>query len=284
MRPFRPLQWLIGLPAASAAAAVAAPGGFERRAETRLVDHLFIFRALILRELRLKYSDTRVGFVMEFFRPVIVVVFHYFLFVAIGRHMPARIPVELFVLGGFSVWFTFSHTMLATVYDRRRPAGIPGVTAMHARIATALWEFTTNISFCFAAVFLLKLLGWEEPLPDFLASAEVLGLAAAFGLAVGLFFEGLGRLVPMIERMTKTFRWAFYVTTGIYFSESEWHHGIANLVWYNPTLHLVEFQRAALYPGYPVARVTLLYPAAWSFGLLFVALMLNRCLRDLRRE
>jgi capsular polysaccharide transport system permease protein len=246
-----------------------------------IIDHLAVLRALILRDLRIKYYNSRFGFLLEFLRPVIVVVFHYFLFVTIQRHMPARIPVELFVIGGFSTWFTFSHTMLGTVHGRRGPPRIPGVSPMHSRIARTTWEFLANFSFCYLAVSLLRLLGWEEPISNVVLSALVLALAAIMGLGFGLVLDGVARLVPTMETQTKNFRWALYVTTGIYFSASEWHHGMADIVWYNPCLHLVEFQRHALDPGYPIIVVTLLYPMAITLTLLLLGLALHRCTRNL---
>lgn len=242
------------------------------------VDHVFIMRALVLRDLRLQ----KLGLLTDFLRNTIVVIAHYYLFWAINKHMPANIPIEIFVISGFSVWFAFNYSFHGTMTGAKWPAGailIPGVTRMHLRLAKASWAVLSNLLFCFVSIVFLRLYGDEVTIPDIPLTVLIFLLAGAMGFGFGLLLEGLGRLWPIVEPLDKIFTWALYVTCGLYFSLALMPPLLASIFWYNPILHLVEYQRFACDPGYPVALVTLLYPAAWVGGLLFIGLMTNRCMR-----
>jgi len=66
------------------------------------------------------------------------------------------------------------------------------------------------------------------------------------------------------------------MTSGIYFSASRIDGALAPFALYNPALHLLEFQRHALFPGYPIAMVSMVYPSACALVLLFSGLIIDR--------
>jgi capsular polysaccharide transport system permease protein len=243
------------------------------------VDHLFIVRALILRDLRLKYWDNPFGFVMELIRPVAVMVAHYYLFYLMRRPMPGKIPIEVFVIAGFSVWFTFNYTAQGAINGGRWPAGataLPGVTRMHMRLARGGWTLLLNLVFCLTATLPLTLYGDTLPVPDLLLTFAIFSMAGAMGFGFGLFMDQLGHLWPVIKPLEKLLTWVLFVTCALYFSLATTVPMLANVLWYNPLLHLVEYERHAFDPGYPVALVTLTYPAVFSIGLLFAGLLAIR--------
>ena len=111
------------------------------RQSMSIADHIFIIRALLLRDLRLKYFNRPSGFFLEFLRPTLVCVLHYFVFWAMGRPMPANISLEQFVWGGFTIWFVFSQiagALHSPRFSNRHP--FPGVSAMHMRVAASIWR------------------------------------------------------------------------------------------------------------------------------------------------
>jgi ABC-type polysaccharide/polyol phosphate export permease len=52
----------------------------------------------------------------------------------------------------------------------------------------------------------------------------------------------------------------------------------ATYVWYNPLIHLAEYQRHAFDTGYPVFYARLWYPTLVLLGLLFFGLAADRAL------
>jgi capsular polysaccharide transport system permease protein len=252
-----------------------------------LIDHLFILRALILRDLRLKHNHG-IGFLIEFLRPVIVIVAHYYFFLVIKKPMPGNVPLEIYCISGFSVWYAFYYTCYAAMTSETRLTGailIAGVTPMHFRLAKSAWALLFYLSFCFLCVVPLKLYGDDVSFPDVPLTVLVFLLAGAMGFGFGVLLEGLSRVWPVTKSLKNIFLWALFITCGIYFSISQTLQPIlAEIFWYNPILHLVEYQRHAFDRGYPIVMVTLLYPAGVAGVLMFIGLMTNRCTRQLARD
>src|ERR1700744_3996978 len=122
----------------------------------RTVDHLFILRAIVLRDLTLKHQKAgKLGLLTEFIMPTMIILLPYYVFLLLQRYMPAGIPVELYVLGGFTVWFTFRNC--ASKRTRPHEAGLgvilmPGISQMHFLLASAAWECAAMIFMLFAGL------------------------------------------------------------------------------------------------------------------------------------
>jgi capsular polysaccharide transport system permease protein len=260
------------------AAAAVSVAPFE--AQTDLFDHVFQIRALILRELRLHHRGTRLGFLLEYVRPALVMTLHYVIFTAINKYMPAKIPVELFIIGSFTTWYACAHVIRATMGGKKHTADIQGVTEIHLAIAKTVWEFFSMFSFCIFCVAVLALIGWPEPVPEIPATVVNFALAVCLGLGIGLILQALGRVFPSMDMLKKPVLWILFITSGHYFSISGGRHGLWMYMWFNPCLHLAELQRHAFDPGYPTQLVTVWYPAVTAAGLIITGLMLNKWTRQ----
>ncbi len=241
-----------------------------------LVDHLLIVRALILRDIRLHHRNSVFGVLIELVRPAVVVFVHYWLFVLLHKPMPAEIPIEIFVLAGFTVWFAFNATWLGASTGGRWPAGatsLPGVTELHLRVAKATWGLLLNLVFCLLAVVPLSLIDRRLPLPSVPETCAVFAIAGVSGFGLGLILERLGRLFSFVKTIEKLLTWAIFVTSGLYFSIETTPPQVAYYFLWNPMLHLVEFERSAFDPGYPVALLDLRYPACVMVFLLITGLL-----------
>ena len=245
-----------------------------------LIDHIFIIRTLLLRDLRLKYLSHPAGIFLEFLRPTLVCGLHYFVFWATGRVFAASIPLEQFIWGGFMIWFIFS-TVTAMLHSGRVSMKLPfpGVSAMHVRIAVCIWPVIIFTCFTYISVALMKIFGDNIDFPNIPLSAVLILLTAAIGFGWGLLIEGLGRMVPLIEPVTHFIPWLLFLSSGIYFSTANLPPQILIVDLYNPMLHLLEFERYAFDPGYPVFLVNLTYPAICAAVLLLLGLALNRHIR-----
>jgi capsular polysaccharide transport system permease protein len=245
-----------------------------------LVDHIFIIRALLLRDLRLKYLSQPAGIFLEFLRPTLVCVLHYVVFLATGRPMAANIRLEQFIWGGFTIWLIFS-TIAAMLHSARvgmKPP-FPGATTMHMRMALAIWPVIVFTSFTYISVGLMIVFGDGIKFPDIPLTALLIFLTLAIAFGWGLLIEGIGRLVPLIAPITHFIPWLLFLSSGIYFSTATIPPQILAVDLFNPVLHLVEFERYAFDPGYPVYMVNLTYPALCAAILPLLGLALNRHIR-----
>ena len=249
------------------------------RRRPRLADHVMILHALVLRDLRAHHRGNALGVLVELVRPAVVVFVHYWLFFWLEKPMPGRIPIEVYVLAGFSVWFTFQATWAGASTGGRWPAGAtawPGVTDLHLRLAKAGWGLMLNLAFCLLALAPLAVIGIEDPAPSVPETCLVFAMAGGSGFGFGLVLEGFGRRLAFVKTVEKLATWALFVTSGLYFSLATTPAIVARWYWYNPLLHLIEHQRHAFDAGYPVAMLDLRYPAVVTVALLVTGLLVYR--------
>lgn len=247
------------------------------------LDDVFVIRALILRNLQLKYHGNRFGLLQELIRPVTVILAHWVLFTVLRKPMPGEIPVAAFVLAGFSVWFAFNYTVQGAAGGAKWPGGatvLPGVTAMHLRLARAAWPLLVNLVFCLVALLPFEVFGADLPLPDLPQTALVFLVAGAMGVGFGLLTERLGTVWSIVRPLEKLTVWALFVTCGLYFVVERVPPVLAAVFLYNPLLHLVELERHAFDPGYPTMMIEPAYPVCVAAVLLVLGLAACRSIRD----
>lgn len=269
----------------SLASALSGSVGLDRFSRLGLVDHLFILRALILRNIRFKYRDNAFGVVMQYFRISSVIVAHYFLFWVRSKPLPGHIPLECFVIAAFSNWYAFKDTFKATEGGWKFGATVvPGISQMHMRLAKAAWAFISTLFFSLIAAVVLNAFGDNVNYPDLGLTTLIIAISSALGFGFGLVVEALEDKWPMVEPVSHLLLWILFVTSGIYWSLAQTPPVVAAVFWWNPILNLTEYNRHSFEAGYPVALVSLLYPAVCAAGLWLIGLSLNRWLRARDRE
>lgn len=242
-------------------------------------DDALIMRMIILRDLRGKYRNNPLGLILEFLKPVILCTAHYFYFAFAGRNVPDDVYL-VFVLGGFSTWLCFTTAYSAVEHGVKTGGAtrIPGITAMHVGLAKCFWAFLLFLLFTYIVAVPARLLGAPISVPDLPLSVCTFGLTAALGFAFGLVTKALGTVMPPLRPFLKMFRWALFITSGIYNSLSTVSPVEEGIVVYNPLIHLSEYQRHSLDPGYPLFHASLAYPCLVLVILLFFGLSAERAL------
>lgn len=241
---------------------------------------VLVIRALILRNLRTQYADNPFGVLVEFLRPVVICLAHYFYFTLTRRPVPGH-QYAIFTIGGFAIYFTFVAAYSGTFEGARWPNGVtqmPGVTRMHLRAAKTVWAFLLYVMFAIGVIVPLLLIGQDVAYPNLLLTLETFAMAAGLGFGFGLVSNSIGVVVPALIPFIKVMQWAVFITSGVYDSLVTMPYIMAQVVWYNPLIHLAEFQRHAYYPCYPIYLVSLTYPLLWTAGLTLTGLLMNRAL------
>lgn len=249
------------------------------RRRPRITDHLLILYAVVLRDLRVHHRGNLFGVLAELVRPAVVVFVHYWLFLWLKKPMPGQIPVAVYVLAGFATWFAFQSAWSGASNGGKWPAGAtawPGITDLHLRLAKAGWGLMLHLAFCLLALLPIAVSGVDLPAPDVPETCLIFAMAGVSGFGLGLTLEGLGRRVAFVKTVEKLLTWALFITSGLYFSIATTPALVARWYWYDPLLHLIEHERHAFDPGYPVALLDLRYPAVFTVGLLVTGLLVYR--------
>ena len=254
---------------------VVAPALRPRHRPPSLLDHLVIIRACMLRGLSIRHAGNPFWLPLELARPTCVVVAHWVMFAVLHKPMPGQIPIPLFVLAGFSVWFAFNYAAMGAANGANNPVGAlawPGVTSMHLRLSRALWPLLVNLTFCLLATVPFRIVRPDLPVPALPLTCLVFAVAGLGGIGYGLLAERLGSIVPAFGIVEKLLSWLLFITCGLYFVVYHTTPLLAGFLVYNPLLHLIDFERHAFDPGYPVALVDLRYPIVVAGGVLALGL------------
>jgi capsular polysaccharide transport system permease protein len=139
-----------------------------------------------------------------------------------------------------------------------------------------------NVLLCFGGVAVAEVFMRNIPLPNVVASIPALAVASVLGFGYGLFFGVLGRRWWVVQDLRIMLMLLLFMTSGLY-SISPSKMSLLN-EWYNPMYHIIQTQRHALYPSFPLWQVTLLYPISWALGMVFLGLLLNRLAEDMAEE
>ncbi len=244
------------------------------------VDFMLIIRALILRNVIVRHGENPLGILVEFLRPSVLCLAHYFYFTYTRRAVPGH-QYAIFTLGGFSIYFAFVAAFNATFEGGRWPNGatlLAGVTRMHLRMAGVAWSFVIHIIFAFAVIVPLLLLHQDVAFPNLPLTLADFAMAVGLGFGYGLVMSSFGIMFPALVPFLKVTQWAVFITSGVYDSLVTMPRILAQYIWFNPLIHLAEFQRYAYYPGYPTYLVSLTYPLLWAIGLILTGLLMNRAL------
>ncbi len=239
------------------------------------LDHLAIIRACMLRGLAVRHAGNPFWLPLELARPTCVVVAHWVLFAVLHRPMPGEIPIPLFVLAGFSVWFAFNYAAMGAANGASGAAGAlawPGVTSMHLRLSRALWPLLVNLGFCLLATVPFRLVRSDLGVPELPLTCLVFAVAGLGGIGYGLLAERVASVVPAFSIAEKLISWLLFVTCGLYFVVYQSTPLVAGVLLYNPLLHLIDFERHAFDPGYPIGLVDLRYPIAVAGTVLALGL------------
>lgn len=256
--------------------------GRERR-KGSLTEHVFIIYALILRDLQRLHSSNLLGIISELVRPVIIIVAHYFFFIFLRKPMEGGIPVEIFVLAGFSIWFVFNGIWNDAETGIRWTAGatcMKGVTPLHVRAAKTVWRWLLYVSFCLMAALPFRAYGHNFMLPDVPKSCLLFAVTGGLGFGLGIVLERLAVLASVMKNLSKLLSWSLYVTSGLYFSFGSLPPSVAGWFWYNPLLHLIELERGAFDPGYKVDKLNAVYPTAIMVCLLALGTLMHKAIRS----
>ena len=252
------------------------------------LDHLLILRALMLRDVKLRSQKMgALGPAMELLMPIVVMALHYFIFVALKRGMPAHIPVEYYVLAGFTTWFAFRNPSARPIRgeDDVGPTMLPGVTRLHFLAAGVVWECALSLFLLYAGLVLSTCLLGSSTYPNVLQNLFVFIVAAVLGIGYRLTFDAIGYLWMPAKAVKKPLTWFMFLTSGIYFTaQSQEQNILTECAAYNPLMYLIEPQRQALWPEYPVFQVNLVYPCCCAVGLIALGWILKRQLRGLERR
>lgn len=246
-----------------------------------------VILAFILRDMRTRFGRSRLGYFWAVFEPLTMILALTLIFSLMDRGSPINVDIHLFFFTGIIPWMLFSRgvSMMSNAIESTTALlTYPQVKAVDMIIARIILEFATL--FIVSLIYLCFLYFWGilDRIESVLMSIVVLMLAillgSGFGLVGGvikLYFPGYSSFQGLLMRV-------MFFVSGVFFVADSLPSVIRDGLWYNPVLHLMEWERSVFFYGFESQFYQPIYPLLWILGLGFLGLAGERVTRSKLRQ
>ncbi len=239
-----------------------------------------VILALVLRELKTRFGQHRLGAVWLVAEPIAHIVMLMLVFGFISDRALAGIEFPVFLITGIIPFFLFKSIALRTMEGIEGNRGLFAyrhVKPMDTFLARMLLEVMLY-SLVFALLVAGMLwLGIGVTLIDPLAFLTLMLMLATLGLGLGTTLSIAAHAVPEIKSLLRLAFMPLYFMSGIFFPIAAIPEPYQSWLLWNPLLHAIELTRGAFFSNYHVDQgISLFFVAATTVILLFVGLWLYR--------
>jgi len=240
--------------------------------------------ALILREVRGRFSLNRLGAFWFIFEPLAHVMLVLLLFTILRGRQTAGIDMPLFLIHGIVPFLLFRNLTLKGMVALNANRGLLSLLTYKQvkpfDMITARAIVETLLMAC-VFVLILAALGWffdyDIRITRPLQWLGVLATGSALALGCALIFCVVIHALPELESVFRILFMPLYLVSGVIFPLWIIPKDFLPLLLWNPYLHLIELLREHSIAYYPrVAEVNLAYPATCAVLTLFIGLGLYR--------
>jgi capsular polysaccharide transport system permease protein len=254
------------------------PGLLERlRGQRRVV------RALILRETRTRFADTRLGYGWALIEPILHIALLSATFAVLMHGRPPIGPdFFVFYYTGLIPYHLFVHAstgMSHALLNNAPLLQLPPVTSFDVITARGLLEVMTDIVVAVVLLAGFLVIGLHA-VPDDLWQTAIAALTvAAFGCGAGfvnavttVFWRSWDKVYAQLTRL-------LYFVSGIFYVPGMMPDGVRDILVWNPLLHAIDWFRAGFFDLYQPHWLDRSYVAIVAVVSLLAGLALHRSLR-----
>jgi capsular polysaccharide transport system permease protein len=240
--------------------------------------YLLVLNALILRDMRSRFSASYWGYLIQMLWPVA----HVLVIVTIMAFRDMDSPMGesplLFVASGAFPFLAFkyiSREMMKGYGVHKALTWFPQVKRVDTMVARGTVEICSSFMGLGVVCLFLLCMG-VDPVPvDITMSMTGYLAAILMGLAVGSFNVGLVSIFPFWAMLYVVLAIALYLTSGVQFMGCYMPEPIYALLKWNPMVQIVEWVRLGYEPNLPVT-IDYLYVFGWIFSAATAGFLLDR--------
>jgi len=241
--------------------------------------------ALVLREVRGRFSENRLGAFWFVFEPVCYVATLIAIHAGIRAQkiFPGIDPSLFFIIGTvpFLLYKNIALKGMEAVSANQGLFAYRQIKPFDCIVARAIVEFSMMSCVYIVLMFVLGFFGEVDiSIRDPLAWLFALAIGMALSLGMALIFCVVAELLPEVKVFIKLSFWPLYLLSGALYPLWRLPPQILSLLEWNPFLHIIDVLRAATFQHYPkVPGINIVYPAGVTLVILFCGLMLYRLCR-----
>ena len=238
-----------------------------------------ILRLLIRRDLKIKYADSKLGYVWSVLDPLLMSGVYWFVFTQIFSRGVGREPYLLFLLLGMLPW----NWANGVIRDSMRALTADAKLVRSSNLSREVWILrivgskAMEFFFSLPVLLLFVLLYTREPSLYLLALPLAVLMQTVFLVGVGLTLAPLAVLFADIKRLLRVvMRVLFYLSPIIYGVRDvqerapEW---VSTIYVLNPLAGIFDLYRAAFFPGFFAGWTEVAVAAVVSLGFLVLGMV-----------
>ena len=214
--------------------------------------HVRVVSALIRREMRAHFGESRIGYLWALIEPALhLIMYLVFFTLVLKRSAPVGTSLALFMMTGLIPYFLYSKVMYYVSYSiasNRNLLTLPPVKPIDVIVARATLESVTYLFVGFLMFLALYISGIAEALPyDPLAVMEACSLAISIGLGIGMTNIVIQSYFHNWMSIFGTFSFPLWIFSGIWFLPEQVPQPFREFMLYNPLLHIIMMFRTGFY-------------------------------------
>lgn len=239
--------------------------------------------ALILREIKSRFGEQRLGYLWALVEPILYIVILASLYSLRGSHAVHGMGLSLFLVTGFSSFFLFRNLMTAcsrALSANKQLLTYPQVQFFDIILARVLLEFATSILNFIIIVSGIYLMGIDSVnIPSPLGVLAGFVMMALFGIGLGLVFSSVFPIFPSIQPLSEALLGRpLFFTSGVFFSADMIPEPARGYMLLNPLFQVIEYIRGSFFAGVDTSNFNPEYCIGFLVVLLFMGLLMQRAL------
>ena len=255
------------------------PAETPRPAQTPRQGRLRAITALILREMSAQYGRNPGGYLWAVLEPLGMLVILSLGFALVLRTPSLGNSFILFYATGFLPYTLFIKisrmVMNALVYSRAL-LRYPAVSWFDAVVARAVLHLLTELLVAYLLLAGVLLFIETRTVLEFGPILRSFALAALLGLGMGLVNCVFVGFVPVWQTIWNVLTRPLFLASGVLWIYTDLPQLAADVLWWNPLLHITGLARTGYYPTYDPQFISEVYVLGLGLGLTALGLMLMR--------
>ncbi|WP_082760336.1 ABC transporter permease [Agrobacterium bohemicum] len=238
--------------------------------------------AVILRDMRSRFFDHGLGFLVVSLWPLAHMLILLLIYSAMGRRAPYGESLNVFFATGLIPTLAFmyiSRFMSLSLVLNRPMLAFPVVTVLDIMLARSVLEVIAAF-ITLGLMFLTLVALGDDPFPiDPFLAVEAYGASILLAVGMGFLAGVIVMFLPLFATIYALTMIVVYISSGTLFVVQTMPEPVTYVLSWNPVFHLVEWMREAYYLGYNSRVLDKQYVVWFGVTALAAGLALERSLR-----
>ncbi|MBF2716289.1 MULTISPECIES: ABC transporter permease [Rhizobium/Agrobacterium group] len=243
---------------------------------------LNVMHAVIMRDIRSRYFNHGLGFLIVPLFPVAHILLLLTVYNVVGKKSEFGDDLQLFFATGLLPVMTFmyvSRFMSISLIANKSMMSFPVVRLLDIVLARAFLEFI-GIVISFILIYIYLISTGSNPVPIHPSEAlTAFFFTVILSIGFGISASVISAILPIFPMIYGFSMVVVYLTSGAPIYLNSFPEVALRAVSWNPVFHAVEWVRSAYYLGYPTEFIDKQYLIGFSIGSVCFGLVLERLLR-----